>query len=56
MVEIVFNGKKYHLDKEKLIFILSKLNNSSIKEDEIEKLMKKYQLFDEYFLKQITNK
>ena len=50
--------KKYDIEIDKLIYVLSKLeNDSKLKyqnQEQIEKLMKKYDLFNEYFLKNIN--
>ena len=51
--EIVFKDRKYLLDKNKLIFILSKLENRNldkISNKEILKLFEKYDLYNEIFL------
>lgn len=47
----------YDIKIDKILFILSKLENKNIKFEsfeQIEKLMKKYKLFDEYFLDNIN--
>ena len=52
-IEIEFKNKKYYLEKDKLIFVLSKLENHTldkISEDEIMQLFEKYGLYDEVFL------
>ena len=52
-IEIEFKNKKYYLEKDKLIFVLSKLENHAldkISEDEIKQLFEKYGLYDEVFL------
>lgn len=54
MIEIKHKNRTYKINKEKLIKILSKLNSSEIKESEIEILMEKFNLYEEYFLKQIN--
>ena len=53
-IEIKYNDKVYLIDKNKLLYVLSKLKNTKIKESEIESLMEKYKLYDEYFLKNIN--
>ena len=54
MIKINHNNIIYTINKEKLIFILSKLASKDIKESEITLLMKEYKLFDEYFLKTLN--
>jgi len=54
MLYILFKNKIYKIKKEKLLQTLSKLNNKSIKEDEITTLMQKYKLYDEDFLENIN--
>lgn len=52
-IEVVFKDRKYLLDKNKLIFILSELENRNldkISDKEILKLFEKYDLYDEIFL------
>lgn len=49
--------KSYDIEIDKLIFVLSKLENKKITFEnlkQIEKLMKKYKLYDEHFLKNIN--
>ncbi|MBR3604642.1 MAG: hypothetical protein IKL52_01275 [Candidatus Gastranaerophilales bacterium] len=49
--------ESYDIEIEKILFVLSKLENKEIKFEsfeQIKKLMKKYKLFDEYFLKNIN--
>ena len=53
MIKISFNNKIYKIDKDKLLYVLSKLESKDVKEDEIEKLLNKYKLYDEYFLENI---
>lgn len=53
-IKINHNNIIYTINKEKLIFILSKLASKDIKESEITLLMKEYKLFDEYFLKTLN--
>ncbi|MBR3604444.1 MAG: hypothetical protein IKL52_00260 [Candidatus Gastranaerophilales bacterium] len=53
MIKLIHKNKEYSIKKEKIIFILSKITNRKINENEIEKLMKKYHLFDKYFLENI---
>ena len=48
----------FNIKLDKLIYVLSKLENKKIKfesQEQIEVLMKKYKLFDEYFLANINN-
>lgn len=48
----------FDVETDKLIYVLSKLeNNDELKfesQEQIEKLMEKYGLFDEYFLKNVN--
>jgi hypothetical protein len=58
-IEHRFENKieSYDIEIEKILFVLSKLENKEIKFEsfeQIKKLMKKYKLFDEYFLKNIN--
>lgn len=49
--------RSYDIEIDKLIFVLSKLENKEIifeSPEQIKKLMKKYKLLDEYFLKNIN--
>ena len=49
--------ESYDIEIEKILFVLSKLENKEINFESLEqikKLMKKYKLFDEYFLKNIN--
>ena len=50
MVKIFFNNKEYIIEKEKIKFILSRLYDSEINDNDILVLMEKFQLFDEDFL------
>lgn len=55
MIEIKFNKTKYSIEKSKIIRVLSKLNNSEmISEQDIEELMVKFGLYDEYFLENVN--
>ena len=44
----------YHINKEKLTFVLEKLSNGKVDEREIEELMRKFQLYDESFLRKVN--
>lgn len=48
----------FEIEVDKLIYVLSRLeNNNNLKyenQEQIEDLMKKYNLFDEYFLKNVN--
>ena len=55
MIEIKYKHKVYKLDKAKLLKVLSKLTSCEVKEEEIEPLMKKFNLYDDIFIKQINN-
>lgn len=59
MIEIEFNGVKYNIDKDKLLCVLAKLNNdttinNALSEQEINELMVKFGLLDEYFLENVN--
>ena len=54
MIKIVYKNKEYLIQKDKVIFVLSHLQNAKIKEEEIFDLMKKFQLYDENFLENIN--
>ena len=51
---IIHDKKKYRIENEKLIYILEKLEQRKIKEEEIKLLMHKYNLYDEGFLENIN--
>lgn len=50
MIKILHNNKEYLIDKEKLKFVLEKLNGSKVSDDEVFELMKKFCLYQEDFL------
>lgn len=56
--KILNEHHEFDVEIKKLVYILSKLeNNNNLKyenQKQIENLMKKYGLFDEYFLKNIN--
>ena len=56
--KILNEYQEFDVEIKKLLYILSKLeNNNDLKyenQEQIEKLMEKYNLFDEYFLKNIN--
>ena len=54
MIEITYNNKLYHIQKEKLTFVLEKLKGSKVNENEIKELMKKFELYDEHFLEHVN--
>ena len=54
MIKIPYNNKIYHINKEKLTFVLEKLSNRKVDEREIEELMQKFQLYDESFLRKVN--
>ena len=54
MLTVEFENKKYFLEKNKLIYILEKLEQKEVKEENIEELMNKYSLYDEEFLENIN--
>ena len=56
-IEINFKNQKYFLERSKLIYVLSKLENRNldkIADDEILVLFKKYDLYDEIFLTNVN--
>lgn len=53
-MKILFDNKEYEINKEKLLYVLEKLECSRVENKNIEKLMKKFNLFDEYFLKNLN--
>ena len=55
MLYIIYNNKKYCIQKHKLMLVIEKLNGEKINEDEIEKYLKKFNLYDDYFLKNVNN-
>ena len=58
VIKIKHEAKEFNIKIEKLIYVLSKLeNNNNLKyenQEQIENLMEKYELFDEYFLNNIN--
>jgi len=56
-MKIKYKDKTYNINFDKVKIILSKLTNKNIEIDNYDtilKLMKEYNLFDEYFLKTIN--
>lgn len=56
-MNILYEDKSYEIDSESLSFVLTHLSGidtSSFDEKEIKKYMKKYKLFDEVFLTNIS--
>lgn len=53
-IKISHKNITYTINKEKLIYVLNELRQENIDESKILDLMKKYNLFDEYFLKTIN--
>lgn len=54
IMKILFDNKEYEINKEKLLYVLEKLECSKVENKNIEKLMKKFNLFDEYFLENLN--
>lgn len=54
MIKISYKNKLYKIQKDKLLYVLSRLKSENVKESEIEELMEKYKLYDEYFLENIN--
>ena len=56
MYKITYRKKTYSINPKKLIYVLSRFENLvSSKEDSIDRLLKKYDLYDEYFLEHVNN-
>lgn len=55
MIKITHNKRVYHIQKEKLLYILKRISNEKINEKDIKRYLKKYHLYDEYFLENINN-
>lgn len=54
MIKITLNDKEYLINKKKLKFVLEKLKGSTVSDNEIFAVMKKFYLYDEYFLKNLN--
>lgn len=54
MIKVLYNGKEYSIDKDKLLFVLEKLNGSKVSDDEVFELMEKFCLLDEGFLDEVN--
>lgn len=55
MIKVLNNKKEYFINKEKLRYVLSRLEDSDIKDEDMIYLMKKYKLdCDEVFLENIN--
>ena len=54
MIKILYNEKVFEIEKEKIFWVLSRLEDRVIDESEIEELIKKYKLLDEYFLSNVN--
>ena len=54
MIKVAFKNKVYHIKKEKLSYVLEKLNGSKVNEEEFLNLMERFCLMDEYFLEHIN--
>lgn len=53
-IKISHKNTIYTINKAKLIYVLEKLTSKNVDEKEILSSMKKYYLFDSYFLKNIN--
>ncbi len=53
MIKIYHNNKVYSINKSKLIFVLSKLEDRKISELEIDEILKKFNLLDDEFLESV---
>ena len=54
-MNIYYNRKLYQIKKEKLIVVLQMLLGGEIEEKKIKKYLKRYNLYNEDFLKNINN-
>jgi len=54
MLKVTHNKKVYHINKEKLSYIIERLSGEKVKEKELKKYMRKFKLYDEYFLENIN--
>ena len=54
MIKITHNKKVYYVEKLKIIYVLKKISNKEIKEKDIRKYMRKYHLYDDYFLENVN--
>ena len=54
MINIYYNKKLYQIKKEKLLMLLNKLLDKEIDEKKIRKYLKRYNLYNENFLKNIN--
>ncbi len=54
MIKISYNDKVYHIQKEKLSYVLEKLNGAKVDESEFLEAMEKFYLMDEYFLEHVN--
>ncbi len=57
-VKIKFKNKNYEIDIDKILYVLSALSDKKLNKNDVKiisKLMKKFKLFDEMFLKSIQN-
>jgi len=53
-IKIDYNNKVYHIHKEKLSYVIERLNGSKVNDKEIKKYMEKFCLYDEYFLEHVN--
>ncbi len=54
MIEIYHNKKLYQIQKEKLIFIIEKLTDKKVDERKIKKHLKRLNLYNDDFLKNVN--
>ena len=54
-LRVELRNKTFTLDKEKLGIVLEIIEGKEIKENKFRKLIKKYHLLDEIFLKNLNN-
>ena len=54
MIKISTKNETYNIDKTKILFILSRLNSKKVQENQINNLLEKFKLYDDYFLKSLA--
>ena len=54
MIKITYNKKVYHINKEKLSYIIERLNGAKVEDKDLRKYMRKFRLYDEYFLEHVN--
>lgn len=54
IIEIRYKKKVYYIEKEKLSYVIERLNGSKIEDVNLKKYMRKFCLYDEYFLEHVN--